>query len=159
MKRVFVFLLFFIVQASLCAQIRYHICDEDGEIPSVYVFVNGEFATVTDGRGIATVNNLHKGDSVRITHLGHLSVEYVIISEPKDTAIFLSPQYFTLDKTEYVKDFDYDILDEKLRRNLSVGHIGETVSCVSKDTIITGGRKLFLEESFAVSFPLIGKNF
>lgn len=158
MKKALFLIALFAVQ-GLGAQVRYRVFDEAGCVPSAFVFVNDTFASATDEDGEAVLNGLRRGDTIRISHLAYTPKEFVLSSDPRDTTIVLSPQYFNLEGTSYVKDFDYEVLREKLRDGLSDGYFGGKVPYVSRDTLSTGEKKLFLEERGLVSFPLIGGDF
>lgn len=158
MNKTLLFIALFFVR-PLCAQVCYRVVDETGGIPSAFVFVNDAFASTTDDDGKAVIRGLHRGDTIRVSHLAYVPREFVLSADPGDTTIILSPQYFNLEETAYVKDFDYDVLREKLRDGLSDGHFGGKVPYVSIDTLSSGEKRLFLEEKGLVSFPLVGGDF
>ena len=156
MKNAFLVLCLLVTVPSLRAQVCYHIIDEEGGVPSACLFVNGAFASVTDGEGKAFISGMNKGDTLRISHLAYAPFEYVLSSEPRDTTITLSPLYFDLEAAAYVKEFDYDILQEKLRDGLRFGHYMGKVPMVSRDTLSIEDRRLYIEEKGTVSFPAVG---
>ena len=158
MNRRLLFLALFFAQ-PLCAQVCYRFVDETGGVPSAFVFVNDTFASATDEGGDVVLSSLRRGDTIRVTHLAYAPKEFVLSADPRDTTIVLTPQYFNLEGTAYVKEFDYDVLREKLRDGLSDGYFGGKVPYVSRDTLSAGDKKLFLEERGLVSFPMIGGDF
>ena len=158
MKKILLLTALFFAQ-PLCAQVCYRFVDETGGVPSAFVFVNDVFASATDDDGKVVLSGLRRGDTIRVTHLAYAPKEFVLPADPGDTTIVLTPQYFNLEGTAFVKVFDYDVLREKLRDGLSDGYFVGKVPYVSRDTLSAGDKKLFLEERGLVSFPMIGGDF
>ena len=129
------------------------VCDKDGVVCGAYLLVNSRIVSVSDSTGLFRTH-FSRGDTLRISHMSYLPVEYVCSSAPGDTTVFLTPQWSDLNPAEYVKEFDYDILNSMLRRKLSCWSYSGKVEFESRDTISLEGRELYIEQNGILTKPL-----
>jgi hypothetical protein len=114
------------------------VTSENEEVAGAHIIVNEKVVAVTDINGMSKVN-IKKGDKLQITYIGFNDEKITItnkhISENRNIVINLKPKIFTIDEAKVIAKEDWDILKQKLKKNLKLRTSSDSIPFAMTDTI------------------------
>lgn len=136
--------LLFLSSWNLSSQVtrKIRVIGEDGPIESAHLIVDSVAVAISDSTGTFIFQSPRDCKRIRITHLLYRDNEFP--PPISDTIIVLSTKYYALSEAVLSNGNQWELLKEKLKRGLSVGHQWKSFPFSSRDTISTDSTRVIL---------------